>query len=77
MSGVIDNYWAMTEKNDHIELAHQIARDFGEPKNTNEELMKFLKSASAEKLSEYSVIVVPNILLEISFTPVIESEYSN
>ncbi|XP_055308325.1 esterase B1-like [Sitodiplosis mosellana] len=72
MSGVIDNYWAMSEKNDHVELAYKIAKDFGEPKDTYDELVNFLMSAPADKLSEYSLLVVPNILFEIAFTPVIE-----
>lgn len=75
MSGVIGNYWAMSEENDHLELAHKIARDLGEPKNSFEELVAFLKSTPADKLSEYSTIVGSNILFEIPFTPVIESKF--
>lgn len=74
MSGVIDNYWAMSETNDHLELAHEIASDFGEPKKTDEELVEFLKSAPADKLSEYGTVVVSSILFKFPFGPVIESE---
>ena len=74
MSGVAGNYWAISEHNDHLELAHKIAADFGEPKKTYENLVAFLKSAPADKLSEYSTVTSPNILFDIPFTPVIESE---
>ncbi|XP_055303123.1 carboxylic ester hydrolase-like [Sitodiplosis mosellana] len=72
MSGVADHYWAMSEHNDHVELAYKIARDLGEPKSTHDELIAFLKSAPAEKLDQYSTVAVPNVLVEIVFTPLIE-----
>lgn len=76
MSGVVDNYWAMTENNNHLKLAHKIAEDFGESKSTTEELIAFLKSAPANKLCEYNNILPAQVLLPLPFTPVVESECS-
>lgn len=74
MSGVAYNYWAMSGSNDHLEFAYKIARDMGEPKNTFQDLVEFLKSIPAEKFNEYSLLTVHDILMEISFSPIIESE---
>lgn len=74
MSGVIDNYWAMSVENDHLELAHKIATELGEPKNTYDELVGFLKAAPADKLSAYSTVLGSTTLFEVPFAPVIESE---
>ncbi|XP_031638986.1 esterase 6-like [Contarinia nasturtii] len=72
MSGVIGNYWAMSEHNDHLDIAHKIAGDLDEPKNSYEDLLAFLKSAPADKISEYSKILLPNAVAVIQFTPVVE-----
>ena len=77
MSGVVENYWAMSEHNDHVELAYKIAADFGEPKETIDELVEFLKSVPAEKLCEYNNIAPMQLLFPLSSTPVIESESSH
>lgn len=74
MSGVVSNYWALSESADHLELAYKIANDLGEPKTTYEELVEFFKFAPAEKLIEYSTAVKYSPLLQIVFNPVIESE---
>lgn len=74
MSGVISNYWAISE-NDHLELAHKIAAELDEPKKTYEELVTFLKATPADKLSEYSTVVASNTIFEIPFAPVIESKF--
>lgn len=65
----------MSGKNDHVELAYQIARDLGEPKNTLQDLVEFLKSAPADELSIYSLLLAKDVLFDIPFTPVIESVY--
>lgn len=75
MSGVAGNYWAMSEHNDHLELAHKIAADLGEPKKTHEELVAFLKSVPADKLSVYNFEMPSHVLFDIPFTPVVESEF--
>lgn len=72
MSGTVENYWAMSEHNDHVELAYQIAENLGQPKKNIEELINFLKSLPAEKFNEFSQITARGILFEIPFTPVIE-----
>lgn len=77
MSGVIDNYWGLSENNHHLELAHQIATEIDEPKTTHEELVEFFKSAPAKNLSEYSTVLKYTPLLQIAFVPVIESETLN
>lgn len=75
MSGVIGNYWAMTENNDHLEIAHKIASDLDSLKKSQEELVAFLKSAPADKLSEYSTVIAPKAISLVAFTPVVESEF--
>ena len=80
MSGVVDNYWAMSENSDHVELAYKIARDLAAPQDNIAGLIAFLKSAPARNLTQYSTVSAPDILFEIEFTPVIESKsppYSN
>ncbi|XP_055310975.1 juvenile hormone esterase-like [Sitodiplosis mosellana] len=72
MSGVVDNYWAMSDNNDHVELAYQMARELDEPKDTIEELVAFLKSAPPNKLSQNINIAETKLRLPLPFTPVIE-----
>lgn len=76
MSGVVDNYWAMTENKNHLELANQIVKDFGESKDTTEELVAFLKSTPADKLNKYNDIIPGSLLFILPLTPVIESKCS-
>lgn len=75
MSGVVGNFWSMSVENDHLKVAHKIATDFGEPNKTYEELVAFLKTAPADKLSKSSTSIVSTGLFDILFAPVIESEY--
>lgn len=80
MSGVVNNCWAMTENNDHVELAYKIARDLGAPKDNIPDLIAFLKSAPARNITQYSTVRATDILFEVAFTPVMESKsqsYSN
>lgn len=74
MSGTADNHWASSDHSIHLELAHRIASDLGEPKENLDELIKFLTSASAKDLSENSTIEVTDNVFTIPFSPVIESE---
>lgn len=75
MSGAADNYWATSDKNDHLELAHRIAEELGESKKAVDELVEVLKRAPAVKITEHSAVDISKSLLEFSFTPVIECKY--
>lgn len=74
MSGVVDNHWAWSENNNHLEIAHKMAKEFNEPQNTTDELIAFLKTISAEKFNAYSKIITLTQLIDVPFKPVIESK---
>lgn len=73
MSGSIDNYWAMSEKNEHLNVAFDIAKSLGQPQESFEGLIKFLLSIEANELSKYSRINSTQGRLEMNVLPVIES----
>lgn len=75
LSGTVDNYWAMSEENDHLELAYQIAKDLGEPQNSFNGLVNLLRSTPAQKLNPFSGLNQTYGRLEITFLPVVESAY--
>lgn len=78
MSGSVNNYWAMSENNNHVEIAYQIARDLEQPKNTYQELVDFLKLVPSDIFNDYSALAdAPTVLFNILLTPVIEREYLN
>lgn len=74
MSGVVENHWAWSENNNHLEFAHKMADDFNEPKNTTDELIAFLKTVPAEKFNAYSKLITSTQLIDVPFKPVIESK---
>lgn len=75
MSGSANNYWSLFEE-DHLKLAHNIAEELGEPKESNEELVEFFKTVSAEKIRDYARLeLLGQSLFSISFAPIVESTY--
>lgn len=73
MSGTVDNLWAMYEKNDHLSQAYEIAERMGlESQQSLEELIDFMKTAPAEKVSEYGTSWARTFILEMS--PIVESK---
>ncbi|XP_055308597.1 esterase B1-like [Sitodiplosis mosellana] len=72
MSGVVDNYWALSESNNHLEIAHKIANDFDGPKNSTDELIAFLKTIPADEFISYSHLITSTRLIDIPFKPIIE-----
>lgn len=75
LSGTAENFWALSEQNDHSPLAYEIAKDLGEPKQSFEELIEFMKTAPADKIVVYGSIF-PRLrrTARLMFAPVIESE---
>lgn len=73
MSGTIHNYFALSEENNQLERAFEIAKDLGEPKTSVEQLIAFLKNAPLKELVNYSICRPSNGLLFCEFLPVIES----
>lgn len=74
MSGVVEDWWALSNDN-HVKRAFDIAKELGEPKETKEELIAFLKSVPADKLGKFATMhTVENTLFEIPFAPIIESK---
>lgn len=76
MSGVIDNFWAMSKENDHLVSLCNITEKIGEPKQTYEELVAFLKSISIERIKELFPKLELDQVLEFYWTPVIESMFN-
>lgn len=74
MSGTTENLWAMFEGKDHSERAHKIANDLGQPKESLDELIAFLQTAPADKLTAYSTIDTVDNLFTIPFGPMVESK---
>lgn len=73
MSGVADNYWALSAKSDYLDLAHHIAKDLGKTKQTTEELIEFFKSTPGDKLTPYgSMQGFMKRTCDPDFRPVIE-----
>lgn len=76
MSGSALNYWAMTENNDHLPLAYQIASDLGKPTDRFDELVDTLVSAEPDKLLKYaSLFNDMDRSISLRFTPVVESKF--
>lgn len=73
MSGSTENYWALSETNDHLTLAYRIAEDLGQPQNSFDGLVRFLHSLEADTLSPYSRMNSTFGRLDIAILPVIES----
>lgn len=57
MSGSSENLWAMSIEDNHIELAHQIAREYNKTNLSFDELVEFLKEAPIESYFHWSMII--------------------
>lgn len=66
------DWWALSH-DDHLKRAFDIANELGEPKETKDELIAFLKSVPAEKLGKLATMsAVNDVLFEIPLAPIIE-----
>lgn len=75
MSGSVGNPWAFPSEHDHVQNAFEIAEKLGEPQNSYDELISFLKTTSADSLNPFSTTVAPNaVQISIVFGPTIESK---
>lgn len=72
LSGTTENVWARFTDTNHILLAHQIASDLGEPKESNDELIEFFKSVPADKIQNYGAMTLTHRDFRIKFAPLIE-----
>lgn len=73
MSGTAESTWAMSDEKDHVSIANYMAENMETPKNSLDDLISFLKTAPAEKLSEhFHDVILDNF--RIKFAPIIESE---
>lgn len=78
MSGSALSLWALSEKNDHTELAFEIADSWNKPQKNVNDLIEVLRNAPPESFLESSR-VVPTLRLTIQmiFGPVVESMTSS
>lgn len=72
MSGSIENYWAFAQEKNNLELAHQIARNLGQPQNSTAHLAEFLQTVEVKKLKSYSTLSWLQGTIAVKFAPVIE-----
>lgn len=76
MSGSVGNPWAFPSECDHVNNAYEIAEKLGNPQNSYDELVTFLKTTPAEALNQFSTTVAPNaVQISIVFGPTIESNF--
>lgn len=80
-SGVVNNTWALTERDTSINNGLKLAEKLGKATSDTEVACKFLKEIDARKLREVEVklflTVAERLNLSISFTPTMDSESSN
>lgn len=50
MSGTAYDYWAMSEDNDHLEMAYEISKKLGKPTAQIDELIEILLSETSENI---------------------------
>lgn len=75
MSGTAYNYWSLSDEN-HLEHAHNIAKELGEPKKSDDELVEFFKKVPADKIRNYGKLnLLSQSLLAIPIAPIVESTY--
>lgn len=75
MSGSAGNYWALSEEDNHLRRAFQIAEQLGEPKYSFEHLMAVLRTVSAGRLNQlhFYEANTDDLLSATIFGPVIEN----
>lgn len=75
MSGTAFNYWAMSDYDDHLGIAYEMAKDFGKPTVQLDKLVEILLSESPGSITKslLSKIRIDRTLTSL-FGPVIESE---
>lgn len=75
MSGCVWNYWTSSPETNQLARVHRIAKELGEPKSLYEDLVKFIKIVSIEKLNKYAEITYQsNVRLNVPFGPIAESK---
>lgn len=72
MSGSAENFWAMSKENNHLAMVIDLAEKLGEPKETYDELVEFLKSISVDKIRKLFPSITFEHTLELIWTPVKE-----
>lgn len=75
MSGSIGNYWAVSEEENHLSRAFQVANQLGKSQHSFQNLTTFLKTVPAASLNQLR-FYEPNtddLLSGTIFGPVIES----
>lgn len=72
MSGTSENVGARSPDQNHIALAHQIAKDLGEPKESLEDLIEFFKTIPADKFHGYGAMTINHKDFPIRYAPLIE-----
>jgi len=73
MSGTTFNYWAFSKQNDHTDYAYKMAAELGQPKQSYNELVEFLKTVPADKIYQHGNVI--DLLKRTArgvFAPVIE-----
>lgn len=76
MSGTADCMWGLSQDKHHLDVAYQIAKDFGEAKNSYDDLVTFFKSVPADKLNKYSTVIELNLMYKIQFGPIVEGKWA-
>lgn len=71
MSGSVLKFASMATVENHLSHTYKMAEEFGEPKESIEDLVEFLKTISAKKLNDYAQI--SHTHTSILYAPVVES----
>lgn len=78
MSGVAFNTFAMSPEQNRLEQAQNIARELGNPTDTVDELLTFLKQVPAQDFNRFAVASADGgARLFIPFATIIESAHLN
>lgn len=74
MSATAFNYWVTSEKNDHLDIAYQLAKDMGKPTTQFNELVEILNSETPANLIKYSLNPMTKLdrTIKLLLCPVIE-----
>lgn len=76
MSGSSQNLWAMSFEENHLKLAHKMAKSLDKATNSTDELITFLKEVPIEDIQWFIISAVDNDVFVTRLAPVIESKIS-
>lgn len=75
MSGSVENLWALSIEENHLELAHHMAEQLNETKKSFDELVSFLKVVPVDQLHHFMFTEIEdNDIFKTKVAPVVESK---